>query len=99
MRLIGIDIGGTKTTVAEGTAQGRILSREVFPTIGPEATIDAIASNVSVLRPDPNTVIGIACGDPQESAAGVILAAAGGNSGPCVARSWMDSCSCAPRAY
>lgn len=74
MRLIGVDIGGTKTTVAEGTAEGAILSRQVFPTAGPEETLAAIVSAVLVLQPDPGTVIGIACGDPQDSAAGMILA-------------------------
>ncbi|MBT4821798.1 MAG: ROK family protein [Lentisphaerae bacterium] len=74
MRLIGIDIGGTKTTVAEGTADGRVLSQKRFPTTDPDTTLAAIMAAVAALGPDQNTVIGIACGDPQDSPAGVILA-------------------------
>lgn len=47
MYYIGVDIGGTKTSVSVGNKQGRILKKEKFPTSTPEQTIPKIVSYIA----------------------------------------------------
>jgi glucokinase len=76
-----VDIGGTKTACAAGTFSGDIIARREHPTPlarGPEACLERIARELrQVLReirgslPAPVS-IGVACGGPLDSRAGVI---------------------------
>lgn len=69
--LLGIDLGGTKTAVVLGDANGTVHARVEFPTTAPEETrrriVDA-ASGWEFSR------VGIACGGPLDVANGRLLA-------------------------
>ena len=76
-----VDIGGTKTACAAGTSSGEILARREHPTPlarGPEACLERIARELRrVVRGIRGTLpapasIGVACGGPLDSRAGVI---------------------------
>jgi len=75
-RSIGLDIGGTKCAITVGEIDGddiRIVHREEFPTAGlawPEV-LDKFKAQMTVLAPFDN--IGISCGGPLDSRAGLIL--------------------------
>lgn len=66
---IGVDVGATKTAVAAGTADGRLLAKRVVPTVlrDPAALADAVADAIAELRaavaiaPDAPIGIGV-CG-------------------------------------
>lgn len=80
--IIGIDVGGTKTAVVEGTTGGEILHRSVLPTNGKrpfaetfpvlaqcvESTIEA--ARMAGRRP---IAIGVAVAGPIDAAAGHLL--------------------------
>lgn len=75
---LGVDIGGTKTGVALGNGQGRILAKTQFPTIGtPSVIIQQIVSAGQVLIAKCQTQhiesIGISCGGPLDTTRGEIL--------------------------
>ncbi|MBP8954835.1 MAG: ROK family protein [Armatimonadetes bacterium] len=77
---IGIDIGGTKTAVVLGDETAATLAIESFPTdhaAGPQANLDRIATIIQrMLQGHPSSplsAIGISCGGPLDSKAGVIL--------------------------
>jgi len=79
-RLLGIDIGGTKTAVLVGDSLGRTLKRVEFPTRPrqnpPEAVIDrCFQSARRWMGKGGIPVIGISCGGPQDSARGIIFEA------------------------
>jgi glucokinase len=76
-----VDIGGTKTACAMGAAAGEVLARREHPTPvarGPEACLERIARELrAVLREAPGELpqpesIGVACGGPLDSRAGII---------------------------
>jgi glucokinase len=76
---LGIDIGGTKCAVIAGTQEMEILDRIQFDNQtekGPDHTISALlkASNDLILKfPDLRlAAIGISCGGPLDSRAGII---------------------------
>lgn len=85
MYLLGIDIGGTKCAVVLGREKERdgilILDKITFPTLairGAYAIIDEIASSADIIL-ERNKIpenglagIGISCGGPLDSAAGLI---------------------------
>ena len=78
-RVVGVDIGGTKCTVALGTLDGRVLESTRFRTRGAgfEATVPRLVAAVRELvqrsaGPAP-TAVGISCGGPLDSASGLIL--------------------------
>jgi glucokinase len=79
--LVGVDIGGTKCAVVLGTADGRVLAKESFPTEtarGPSHTLDRLLHTIASLltRPeagDTPPVFGISCGGPLSSREGLIL--------------------------
>lgn len=71
--IIGIDIGGTKTSVSR-LRRGRMV-RELhrFATGQPRPTLEEIARVIAQLGPARNPVFGIACGGPLDAERGVIL--------------------------
>ncbi len=68
---IGIDIGGTKCAVVSANEKGEILEKYGFATTTYEKTISEILLAVEKLG--PAEAIGISCGGPLDSTAGVIL--------------------------
>ena len=80
---VGLDIGGTKCAISTGecTADSiRILSREEFPTAGLSwrEVLEEFARRIEALglsssSDDVLAAIGISCGGPLDSRAGVIL--------------------------
>ena len=76
-RFLGIDIGGTKCAVCVGDDNARVLGRRELPTSRqPEETLAALEGYARELLRDtgPVDAVGIACGSPQDSARGLILA-------------------------
>jgi len=77
---IGVDIGGTKTSVSLWTTAGELLAKSLFKTEGGSAEVlDAIAAAAAGLlegaRVPKSSVLGlgISCGGPLDSARGLIL--------------------------
>ena len=71
MRLIGIDIGGTKCAVVLGNEQGEVLKKEKFPTADCASTCARIMEAVAAMG--ECDAIGISCGGPLDSQNGIIL--------------------------
>lgn len=70
---LGVDIGGTKTAVCLGTAEGKVLEKIKFPTAGPKETVEQIiAAGQKLLQGKPVKAVGISCGSPQDSKKGLI---------------------------
>lgn len=74
----GVDIGGTKTAVVLAVAPPEVLCRVEFPTLpaeGPRRAIDLIIKSLrDLLGTAPLKSIGVSCGGPLNSAAGLIQA-------------------------
>ena len=74
----GVDIGGTKTAVMLSAAPPEVLGRVEFPTLpaeGPRRAIDLIVKSLRDLAGStPLESIGVSCGGPLNSAAGIIQA-------------------------
>ncbi|GAG06184.1 unnamed protein product, partial [marine sediment metagenome] len=74
MAIIGLDLGGTKTAVIAADDQGRIGETRRFPTTDPDSTFERICLSIEELTDvDAAPLVGISCGDPQDSARGLIL--------------------------
>ncbi len=73
MAIIGLDIGGTKCAAVRADDEGRIESSESFPTTTREETLERLFDLVAEARPAPDTLFGVSCGGPLDSARGVIL--------------------------
>jgi len=79
--LVGVDIGGTKCAVVLGTADGRVLAKESFPTetaLGPAHALDRLMRTLAALlaRPEAGNappIFGISCGGPLNSRDGMVL--------------------------
>lgn len=79
--LAGVDIGGTKCAVSLGRLQGadiEWIAKRSFPTEGePSETIAALTAALDELlraQPSPSlAAVGISCGGPLDSQAGLIL--------------------------
>ena len=75
--ILGLDVGGTKSAVVVGSADGRILAREVFPSLtqrGPGAMIEQFLARANHLRskfPGIGTV-GVSIGGPMDALRGII---------------------------
>jgi glucokinase len=71
--IIGIDIGGTKCAI--GLWESRHGVREIarFSTAGPQETLAQIETVIDTLAPPTSASIGIACGGPLDTNAGLIL--------------------------
>lgn len=72
MKLIGIDIGGTKCAVIEGNEHGEILRKIRFDTTTCEDTLKNIFSAVEEFVTPEVKAIGISCGSPLDSKKGMI---------------------------
>ncbi|MDP6380840.1 MAG: ROK family protein [Phycisphaerae bacterium] len=78
VKLLGIDIGGTKTAVLVGNSRGETLKRVEFPTRPKERPPEAIVEQCftagrRLMGRARIPVIGISCGGPQDSARGIIF--------------------------
>ncbi len=78
MKSVGLDIGGTKCAIVSGVCSGsgvEIASREEFPTAGKtwREVLDVYAAKIeAICAKEPIDAIGISCGGPLDSRAGVI---------------------------
>lgn len=72
MKLLGIDIGGTKCAVVVGNEKGEIIAKEKFPTGSVNDTLEKILSTAERMN-DGCVAVGISCGGPLDSEKGVIL--------------------------
>lgn len=77
-RYIGVDIGGTKTSVCLGDATGAVLSKRKFPTQETYETVlfdiaSAIEKIISFTDVRTIKAIGVSCGGPLDRDKGVIL--------------------------
>jgi len=72
--LLGINIGGTTTSVVRGTARGEILARIAQPTTTDdrETYLRALVAMVRELEPHPSRV-GIAVGGPLDVTRGMLI--------------------------
>ncbi len=77
---VGVDIGGTKTSVSLWTTGGELLSKSLFQTEGGSAEVlDAVATAAGSLLDAAGVGrasvlgLGISCGGPLDSALGLIL--------------------------
>ncbi len=76
---LGIDIGGTKCAVSIGDNTGKIYTRESFLTnepLGPEQSISKLLETAEKLVHTTThkiKAIGVSCGSPMNSQAGIIL--------------------------
>ncbi len=78
MAVIGIDIGGSKCAVIRvpdlpGIGSSFDYDRVEFPTTGLDETLSRIHGAVEEFDPGEDPLFGVSCGDPQDSAAGIIL--------------------------
>ncbi len=74
MRLIGIDIGGTKCAVISGDEKGNIIKRVSFPTENKDLSVSRILSETEKLESEYRSdAIGISCGGPLDCKKGLIL--------------------------
>ena len=77
--VIGIDIGGTKTSVSLGNAQGKILIRTIFPTKGAQFTIGQVKRIIrDYLKKYDKALkktkgIGISCAGPLDLKRGILI--------------------------
>lgn len=74
MKLIGIDIGGTKCAVIAGDENGNIIKRVSFPTENKNISVNRILSEIEKLEAEYHSdAIGISCGGPLDSKKGIIM--------------------------
>lgn len=78
VKLLGIDIGGTKTALVVGTPDGRIVERREFPSQadrGPDAMLENILAEArSLARVHPEiAAAGASVGGPVDAERGVVL--------------------------
>ena len=71
MKLIGIDIGGTKCSVVTGDETGRVTGKTKIETKGYKETISRIFD--AVRAASPADAVGISCGGPLDEKYGIIL--------------------------
>ncbi|MCQ9208106.1 MAG: ROK family protein [Omnitrophica bacterium] len=77
--IIGIDIGGTKTSVSLGNTQGKILARQAFPTKDVRSTLAQTKRIIHGYLGKPKTQnrrilgIGISCAGPLDLTKGVLI--------------------------
>jgi glucokinase len=82
LTIIGIDVGGTKTAVVEGTSSGEILTRSALPTDGTrpfDETFPALADRVATVVESARAAgrrpiaIGVAVAGPLQASLGRLL--------------------------
>jgi len=57
-----IELGGTKTVCAVGTATGELQAIERIPTSGPEETISKAVTSILAMADDPGRLVGLGVG-------------------------------------
>ena len=72
--LVGVNVGGTTTSVVCGTGEGVVLGRRAWPTQARdgEALFGALVHAIRDVAPDAGT-IGVAIGGPMDARTGEIL--------------------------
>jgi len=78
VELIGVNIGGTTTTVVRGDERGNVYERAAFPTErerGEDALFAEIAAAVGALKRDQSVAVGVAVGGPCDAHRGVVISA------------------------
>lgn len=70
---IGVDIGGTKCSVVRGDEGFNILEKEKINTSSFQETMDNLMNMVAKMMTPDVRAIGISCGGPLDSKAGVIM--------------------------
>jgi glucokinase len=72
--VVGLNVGGTTTSVVRGTIDGMVLERRAWPTQArdAEALFGAIVAAVRDVAPDART-IGVAIGGPMDARTGTVL--------------------------
>lgn len=78
VKLLGIDIGGTKTALAVGTPDGRIIERREFASRadrGPDAMLERILAEARTLARSHRGVaaVGASVGGPVDAERGLVL--------------------------
>lgn len=79
MKLLGLDIGGTKCAAVNANWDGerlQILKKEKCPTdhsVSPEAMLERLFALADGILDGKSDAVGISCGGPLDSARGVIL--------------------------
>ena len=83
MPIIGVDIGGTKSTVCLADEDGRLNHVDEFKTTGAQETLENIYLKVETIPKKKETIIGISCGGPLDAERGLIQ-------GPPNLPGWID---------
>ncbi len=73
MNIIGLDIGGTKCALSVPDGPDRVREVVRFATTDVRGTLDRFFAEIAQLAPAPDTVFGVSCGGPLDSAQGLIL--------------------------
>jgi glucokinase len=73
MNIIGIDIGGTKCALSIPVGDDGVREVVRFATTDRASTLERIFSEIAKLKPTRETVFGVSCGGPLDSAKGLIL--------------------------
>ncbi|MGH7330169.1 MAG: ROK family protein [Polyangiaceae bacterium] len=76
VELIGVNVGGTTSTVVRGDEQGRILERSGFATeahLGGDRLYTRILAGIRLLQRQTTVAIGVAIGGPLDARRGVVL--------------------------
>ena len=78
MELIGVNVGGTTSTIVRGDERGRITARRSFATeapLGAERLYARIVEGLRAMQTPEAKAIGVAIGGPLDAYRGVVLAA------------------------
>ncbi len=73
IKLLGLDIGGTKCAVVLGDGNGQVYKKLRFDTSDVQTTLNSLLSCAEELFDEEVVAIGVSCGGPLSSKKGVIL--------------------------
>ncbi|MDB6095287.1 MAG: hypothetical protein JWM32_2849 [Verrucomicrobia bacterium] len=73
MNIIGLDLGGTKCALSVPDGPDRVREVVRFATTDVHGTLDRLFAEIVKLAPARDTVFGVSCGGPLDSAKGLIL--------------------------
>lgn len=73
MKIIGVDIGGTKCALSVPVEDGRVREVVRFATTDVRGTLERIYAEIAKLGPARETVFGVSCGGPLDAKRGLIL--------------------------
>jgi glucokinase len=77
-RLLGLNVGGTTTTIVTGDERGAIAQRHSFPTAeggDGESLFGALVRAIAAARGPQTAAVGVAIGGPLDARRGVVLGA------------------------